>query len=162
MFLDSRRPGPAGNCALRCALPGRGDALVSAPFPASPALYVSADFVVQALFDDAALGRRFRRLEKLKTPLQPDPEADPVDFQARDVAPTAGRLVMYRRGAEIPQTRRGDAAVTCIFRGEESRRRRGCYVDIPCRRSRRGDVNISRRGVAATPRLLRGYAVETE
>ena len=45
---------------------------------------------------------------------------------------------------------RGDAAAaTWTFRGDESRRCRGCYVNIPWRR------------VAATPWLPREYSVET-
>ena len=49
----------------------------------------------------------------------------------------------YFRCAGIPQTRRGGAAAApWIFRGDESRRRRGCAVDIP-----------RRRVAAATPRL---------
>ena len=48
------------------------------------------------------------------------------------------------------ETGRGDAAVvTWIFRGDGSRRRRGYDVDIPWR------------PIAATPRLRRGYSVET-
>ena len=51
--------------------------------------------------------------------------------------------------ARILRTGRGDAvAATWIFRGGESRRRRGCDVDIPSRRA------------AAAPWLRRGYSVE--
>ena len=51
---------------------------------------------------------------------------------------------------EMPkEAGRGDAeGAARIFRGGESRRRRGCHADIP------------RRRVAATPRLPRGYSVE--
>ena len=68
--------------------------------------------------------------------------------------------------ADLPQTCRGDAAATTwIFRGDGSgdaaattwifsggglRRRRGRYVDIQWRR------------IAATPRPLRGYSIETD
>ena len=59
-------------------------------------------------------------------------------------------LYAYFRRADIPPKSRGDAAVVAwIFRGEESRRRRGRDVDIP------------RRRVAATPRWWRGYSAET-
>ena len=44
-------------------------------------------------------------------------------------------------------------------RGDESRRRRGCVVEIPRRRV--AAAAIPWRGVAATPRLQRGYSVET-
>ena len=74
-----------------------------------------------------------------------------VDVPWRRVATFAART--FRRW------NRGDAAAaTWTFRGDvrradvpsmESRRRRGCDVDIPWRR------------VAATPRLLRGNSVET-
>ena len=53
---------------------------------------------------------------------------------------------MYVRRAELPKASRGDAAAaTWIFRGDESRRRRG------------GDVDILWRRVAATPRRGRGH-----
>ena len=53
--------------------------------------------------------------------------------------------VAYTGRVDIPRTNRGDAAVaTWIFRGDDSRRRRGCDLDIP------------RRRFAATPRLRRG------
>ena len=35
----------------------------------------------------------------------------------------------YVRRADLPKTGRGDAVATWIFRGDESRRRRGCDVD---------------------------------
>ena len=53
------------------------------------------------------------------------------------------------RGNSVETSRGGAAAATRIFRGDESRRRRGYDVDIPWRR------------VAAAPRLRRGYSVET-
>lgn len=89
VFLASRLADKAGNCALRV-----GDAVVSRPFHASPALYVNADFVLQALFLDPSLARRFQRLEQLRTPLNPDPPIQD-EYDARDVAPLAGRLVIY-------------------------------------------------------------------
>ena len=48
------------------------------------------------------------------------------------VARGAGGAAAYFRCADIPRMSRGDAAVgTWIFRGNESRRRRGWDVDIP-------------------------------
>ena len=89
MFLASRLHDKEGNCALRV-----GDAVVSRPFHASPTLYVNADFVLQSLFLDASLAKRFQRLEELRTPLNPDPPIQ-GEYESRDVAPLAGRLVMY-------------------------------------------------------------------
>ena len=89
VFLASRLHDKEGNCALRV-----GDAVVSRPFHASPTLYVNADFVLQSLFLDAALAKRFQRLEELRTPLNPDPPIQ-GEYESRDVAPLAGRLVMY-------------------------------------------------------------------
>ena len=89
VFLESRLRDKAGNCALRV-----GDLVVSRPFHASPTLYVNADFVLQSLFLDASLAKRFQRLEELRTPLNPDPPIQ-GEYEARDVAPLAGRLVMY-------------------------------------------------------------------
>ena len=89
VFLESRLRDKAGNCALRV-----GDLIVSRPFHASPTLYVNADFVLQSLFLDASLAKRFQRLEELRTPLNPDPPIQ-GEYESRDVAPLAGRLVMY-------------------------------------------------------------------
>ena len=89
VFLASRLHDKEGNCALRV-----GDAVVSRPFHASPTLYVNADFVLQSLFLDASLAKRFQRLEELRTPLNPDPPIQ-GEYESRDVAPLAGRLVMY-------------------------------------------------------------------
>ena len=89
VFLESRLRDKAGNCALRV-----GDLVVSRPFHASPTLYVNADFVLQSLFLDPALAKRFQRLEELRTPLNPDPPIQ-GEYESRDVAPLAGRLVMY-------------------------------------------------------------------
>ena len=89
VFLASRLHDKEGNCALRV-----GDAVVSRPFHASPTLYVNADFVLQSLFLDASLAKRFQRLEELRTPLTPDPPIQ-GEYESRDVAPLAGRLVMY-------------------------------------------------------------------
>ena len=89
VFLESRLRDKAGNCALRV-----GDLVVSRPFHASPTFYVNADFVLQSLFLDPALAKRFQRLEELRTPLNPDPPIQ-GEYESRDVAPLAGRLVMY-------------------------------------------------------------------
>ena len=89
VFLESRLRDKAGNCALRV-----GDVIVSKPFHASPTLYVNADFVLQSLFLDPGLAKRFQRLEELRTPLNPDPPIQ-GEYESRDVAPLAGRLVMY-------------------------------------------------------------------
>ena len=89
MLRGSRLHDKEGNCALRV-----GDAVVSRPFHASPTLYVNADFVLQSLFLDASLAKRFQRLEELRTPLNPDPPIQ-GEYESRDVAPLAGRLVMY-------------------------------------------------------------------
>ena len=89
VFLESRLRDKAGNCALRV-----GDLVVSKPFHASPTLYVNADFVLQSLFLDPGLAKRFQRLEELRTPLNPDPPIQ-GEYESRDVAPLAGRLVMY-------------------------------------------------------------------
>ena len=89
VFLASRLHDKEGNCALRV-----GDAVVSRPFHASPTLYVNADFVLQSLFLDASLAKRFQRLEELRTPLNPDPPIQ-GEYESRDVAPLAGRLEMY-------------------------------------------------------------------
>ena len=55
---------------------------------------------------------------------------------AHDVAPRFQQYAQWKphfRRADLPQTSRGDAAAagTWIFRGDESRRRRGWDVDIP-------------------------------
>ena len=100
VFLASRLHDKEGNCALRV-----GDAVVSRPFHASPTLYVNADFVLQSLFLDASLAKRFQRLEELRTPLNPRP-ADPGRVRvARRRAPR-GRLVMYDSVAVPPRATR--------------------------------------------------------
>ena len=53
-----------------------------------------------------------------------------------------------RRGYSVETSRGTAAAATWILRGDKSRRRRGCHVNLPWRR-------------VATPRLRRGYSVET-
>ena len=63
--------------------------------------------------------------------------------------------------SELETSRRDAAAATWAFRGDESRRRRGCHVGIPWRRVAGCHVGIPRRRVAATPRLPRGHSVET-
>ena len=70
---------------------------------------------------------------------------------AAEVADNLDQLgVSCFRRAGIPRTGRGDAAAaTWKFRGDESRRRRGC------------DADILRRRVAATPWLRRGNSAET-
>ena len=50
--------------------------------------------MLQSLFLDASLAKRFQRLEELRTPLNPDPPIQGEE-ESRDVAPLAGRLVMY-------------------------------------------------------------------
>ena len=69
---------------------------------------------------------------------------------AHDKLGEEGAEIAYVRRADIPwETGRGDAAcATWIFRGDESRRRRGRDVDLPWRR------------VEATPRPRREQSVE--
>ena len=72
----------------------RHQARVDAQISLTSTLYVNADFVLQSLFLDASLAKRFQRLEELRTPLNPDPPIQ-GEYESRDVAPLAGRLVMY-------------------------------------------------------------------
>ena len=91
-----------------------------------------------------------------------------LDVAARTATPqlAARARELARRPASFLWGVRGTAAtVTWIFRGDGSRRRRGCHVDIPrgrvaaWSRHRRGcRVDIPRRQVAAPPRLPRGYS----
>ena len=69
----------------------------------------------------------------------------------------ARRLWYVRRVGISLMNRDGAAAATWTFRGDASRRRRGCES----RRRRGRDADISWRQVAAAPRLRRGYFVET-
>ena len=98
VFLASRLHDKEGNCALRV-----GDAVVSRPFHASPTLYVNADFVLQSLFLDASLAKRFQRLEELRTPLNPDPPIQ-GEYESRDVAPLAGSFINDSSGAFLTRS----------------------------------------------------------
>ena len=95
VFLDSRRRDGRGACAFTCSLPGRPSAVVSRDFDAQPFLYVNSDAAQRILFRERDVAARFVRLEQLRTPLNPDPGFSPAEYAHRDVAPTAGRLVMY-------------------------------------------------------------------
>ena len=62
------------------------------------------------------------------------PKAEVTVLFGQFVFDVGAALTSFRR-AELPLMDRGDAAaVTWTFRGDETRRRHGCDVDIPWRR----------------------------
>ena len=71
--------------------------------------------------------------------------------RAKGIAPRPARVAVvgYPNAGARAGTKRLRGGSTVTFHGDESRRRRGCHVDIPWR------------PVAATPWLRRGYSVET-
>ena len=146
---------PAVNAAL--LLPG---AKAQRPLPAAP-------FVASAFF--AGFGGLGPYLI-LREP-RPEPVArSDLGFFPRYVSESrlyglgllAGAVGLYVRRAELPLMNRGDAAAaTRIFRGDETRRRHGCDVDIPRRRVAAAAATWIFRRVAATPRLRLGYSAAT-
>ena len=127
-LLDASFPGGFGDAGR---LP---DDMWLNNIPASPlARQHMADASIRAILDALADPAAPPTLALTVKPPELDPEMD-----------------TFASGADVPRTGRGAAAAaTWIFRRKESRRRRGC------------DVDISRQRVAAPPRVRHGHSAET-
>ncbi|KAJ1460157.1 hypothetical protein M885DRAFT_509914 [Pelagophyceae sp. CCMP2097] len=112
VFLDSRRPGGGGNCALRCVDASGDYAVLTRDFFAEPLLFLATDLPEQLQFRDFGLARRFQKLEEVATRLRPMQDLDANDYNFREIAPAAGRLVLFDSVAvphEVLATRGNDA-----------------------------------------------------
>mmetsp|Transcript_17053 Transcript_17053/g.21875 ORF Transcript_17053/g.21875 Transcript_17053/m.21875 type:complete len:407 (-) Transcript_17053:474-1694(-) len=101
VFLDSRRPGKSGNCALYCCLGGENSnapTYISCDFFAQPVLFLSGDFFAQRLLlDNPKLASRFHYLEPPHSKLQDLIGSNQNDMEevVKDIAPHAGTLVLF-------------------------------------------------------------------
>jgi hypothetical protein len=110
VFLDGRRGGASGRCALYVdgggATLGGGRAYLTKEFDSDPYLFLTSDFFVRhLLISDRELGRRFRYVEpphgRLMLPAHLLPgvvvgeEDDRPGELVRDVAPIGGTLVVF-------------------------------------------------------------------
>ena len=110
VFLDGRRGGVSGRCALYVdgggATSGGGRAYLTKEFDSDPYLFLTSDFFVRhLLISDRELGRRFRYVEpphgRLMLPAHLLPgvvvgeEDDRPGELVRDVAPIGGTLVVF-------------------------------------------------------------------
>jgi len=96
VFLDGRRGGVSGKCALYIDSDDGGRKVyVSKEFDADPYLYLASDFFVQnLLIKDHDLGRRFHYLEQPKSGLTPYLGTDSGE-EVKDVSPLGGTLVAF-------------------------------------------------------------------
>ena len=111
VFLDSRRGGRGGNCALFYEVEGEY-AVLTRDFFAEPTLLLATDLPEQLQFRDARLARRFTKLEQVATRFSTPGELDARDYASLDIAPQAGRLVLFDSVAvphEVLATRGQDA-----------------------------------------------------
>lgn len=105
VFLDGRRQGESGNCALYMDTAGAGDGrqYLTSNFRADPYLFLSTDWAVQhLLITNGALGDRFRYVEPPRSRLtdffEQQRRASPHNHPGElvlDVAPTGGTLVLF-------------------------------------------------------------------
>lgn len=96
VFLDGRRGGVSGRCALYVDSDDGGRRVdLTKEFEADPYLFLTSDFFVQnVLIQNRNLGQRFHYLEQPKSALTKYFKEDPGE-KMRDVAPTGGTLVMF-------------------------------------------------------------------
>mmetsp|Transcript_42182 Transcript_42182/g.76094 ORF Transcript_42182/g.76094 Transcript_42182/m.76094 type:complete len:382 (-) Transcript_42182:32-1177(-) len=96
VFLDGRRGGISGKCALYMDSNDGGRKIyLTKEFDSDPYLLLTSDFFVQnLLIKDHDLGSRFHYLEQPKSGLTAYLGADPGE-QVKDVAPMGGTLVAF-------------------------------------------------------------------
>ncbi|KAL7545219.1 hypothetical protein ACHAWF_008567 [Thalassiosira exigua] len=96
VFLDGRRGGVSGRCALYVDSDDGGRKVyLTKEFDADPYLFLTSDFFVQnLLIEDHRLGGRFHYLEQTKSGITAYLGADPGE-RVRDVAPMGGTLVAF-------------------------------------------------------------------
>ena len=96
VFLDGRRGGVSGKCALYIdSDDGERRIYLTKEFESDPYLFLTSDFFVQnLLIQDHDLGRRFHYLEQPKSAATAYFKADPGET-IKDVAPTGGTLVLF-------------------------------------------------------------------
>lgn len=96
VFLDGRRGGVSGKCALYVDSDDGGrNVYLTKEFDADPYLLLTSDFFVQnLLITDHNLGSRFHYLEQPKSGLTAYLKADPGE-RTKDVAPLGGTLVAF-------------------------------------------------------------------
>ena len=96
VFLDGRRGGVSGRCALYCDSDDGGRRVyLTREFESDPYLFLSSDFFVQnLLIKDHELGKRFHYLEQPKSKLTEYLGVDPGE-RVKDVSPLGGTLVVF-------------------------------------------------------------------
>jgi len=96
VFLDGRRGGISGKCALYIDSDDGGRKIyLTKEFDSDPYLFLTSDFFVQnMLIQDHELGRRFHYLEPPKSKLTSYLGADSGE-EIKDVAPLGGTLVFF-------------------------------------------------------------------
>eukprot|EP00584_Thalassiosira_punctigera_P008486 CAMPEP_0172532992 /NCGR_PEP_ID=MMETSP1067-20121228/5843_1 /TAXON_ID=265564 ORGANISM="Thalassiosira punctigera, Strain Tpunct2005C2" /NCGR_SAMPLE_ID=MMETSP1067 /ASSEMBLY_ACC=CAM_ASM_000444 /LENGTH=382 /DNA_ID=CAMNT_0013317575 /DNA_START=58 /DNA_END=1206 /DNA_ORIENTATION=- len=96
VFLDGRRGGVSGKCALYVDSDDGGrNVYLTKEFDADPYLLLTSDFFVQnLLITEHNLGSRFHYLEQPKSGLTAYLKADPGE-RTKDVAPLGGTLVAF-------------------------------------------------------------------
>jgi len=96
VFLDGRRGGISGKCALYIdSDDGQRKVYLTKEFNSDPYLFLSSDFFMQnIIIKDHELGSRFHYLEQPKSKMTEYLAADPGE-QSKDVAPLGGTLVAF-------------------------------------------------------------------
>ena len=96
VFLDGRRGGVSGKCALYIdSDDGERRIYLTKEFESDPYLFLTSDFFVRnLLIQDHDLGRRFHYLEQPKSAATAYFKADSGET-SKDVAPTGGTLVLF-------------------------------------------------------------------
>lgn len=96
VFLDGRRGGISGKCALYIdSNDGGRKVYLTKEFDSDPYLFLTSDFFIQnVLIKDHDLGSRFHYLEQPKGKLTAYLGADPGE-RVKDVAPLGGTLVAF-------------------------------------------------------------------
>jgi len=96
VFLDGRRGGTSGRCALYIDSDDGGRRVyLTKEFDSDPYLFLTSDFFVQnLLIQNHGLGRRFHYVEQPKSAMTAYFKSDPGEY-VKDVAPIGGTLVMF-------------------------------------------------------------------
>lgn len=96
VFLDGRRGGISGRCALYVDSDDGGRrSYLTKEFDSNPYLFLTSDFFVQnLLIQNHGLGHRFHYLEQPKSALTKYLKSDPGET-VKDVPPIGGTLVMF-------------------------------------------------------------------
>ena len=96
VFLDGRRGGISGKCALYIdSDDGQRKVYLTKEFDSDPYLFLSSDFFMQnIIIKDHELGARFHYLEQPKSKMTEYLAADKGE-QSKDVAPLGGTLVAF-------------------------------------------------------------------